>query len=155
MGNEQNFSFDFDFGDESRQEIFKEAVETLKALNLPLGQAVDAPAGSLGLPPEEQAAANLLRQLATHVAELGDNPQMVELNANHFKLYGWDTPKQFRDLSKTHRFFWLQVPVFLSQLESMPFSKLELAIEFNPAEAALVPFDVSPSRVILLDDATV
>ncbi len=135
MGKEQDLSFDFDFGGESRQEMFQEAVDALVAEGHPLGAAVDGSALSLDLDPEQKAASDLLQQLKTHVAELGDNPQMLELKAKTFEEYGWAVPKQFRDLGKTHRFYWMQVPVFLSQLENMPFSKLELAIEFNPAEA--------------------
>jgi hypothetical protein len=73
---------------------------------------------------------------------------MLELNASHFELYGWDTPKQFQDLSKTQRFFWMQVPVFLSQMENMPFSKLELAIEFNPADTG----PRRPTSVLIFPD---
>jgi hypothetical protein len=134
MGNEQEISFDFDFGGESRQEMFQEALDTLVAMDHPLGAADDASALSFDLNPEQKAAADLLGQLKTHVAELGYNPQMLELKEKTFEVYGWAVPKQFRDLHKTHRFFWMQVPVVLSQLENMPFSKLELAIEFNPAE---------------------
>jgi hypothetical protein len=135
MGTEQDLSFDFDFGGESRQEMFQEALDALVAEGHPLGAAVDGTALSFDLDPEQKAASDLLQQLKTHVAELGDNPQMLELKAKTFEEYGWAVPKQFRDLSKTHRFYWMQVPVLLSQLENMPFSKLELAIEFNPAEA--------------------
>lgn len=143
MGSEQDIAFDFDFGGESRQEIFQEALDTLVAMDHPLGSAVDGSALSFDLDPDQQAASDLLKQLKTHVAELGDNPQMLELKAKTFEEYGWAVPRQFRDLYKTHRFYWMQVPVLLSQLENMPFSKLELAIEFNPAEAQLTRKPVS------------
>lgn len=44
-------------------------------------------------------------------------------------------PRRFQDLSQQYRFYWLHFPITLSPLQNLPFSKLQLAVEFNPGVA--------------------
>jgi hypothetical protein len=124
--------FEFDFGGEDRAALLAEAADSAGALDLPLGDRAE----------EGRAApSSLLTELNQEIAKFGAFPDVIELQAKHFTDHGLGVPKRFLDLNKSFRFFWLRLPITLSPLERLPFTKLECAIEFNPRtdEAALRP----------------
>ena len=140
---QETLGFDFDFGQQDRTALLKEAGAVLRGLGQELGGAENASAGDL-----QSAATNLLQQLDAEIARFGEHPDVLHLNDKDFTAHGLPIPVQFADLERNYSFCWTRIPLVLKPLNAQPFVRLKCALEFNPgAEAHLRP----KARMILPD----
>lgn len=123
--NELDFDFDYNFGESDRSQLLDEAAQTVRALKTNLGSTT-SPSDS-----PEDPALSLLAQLGQETAEFGAYPQVVRMREKNFTEAGMNVPHQFRELSKTNKFYWLHFPINLFPLQNLPFYKLECGVEFN------------------------
>lgn len=136
MEGERAFGFDFEFGDVDRAALLGEARRTIGALRVELGDA-DGGAARAGAPSAgEQAALALLDDFDRAVAEFGGYPDVVRLEERHFTEHGLAVPPRFRELRKTHRFYWLRFPTVLRPRPGTVYARLQCGVHFNPGTTA-------------------
>lgn len=143
------FGFEYEFGDADRAALLGEARRTIGALRSELGDAGVAPRA--GVPPAprapgapdagEQAALDLLDSFDRAVAEFGGYPDVVRLEERHFTEHGLTVPARFRELRRTHRFYWLRFPTVLRPRPGTVYDRLQCGVHFNPdvREGHLLP----------------
>lgn len=140
---QETLGFDFDFGQQDRTALLKEAGQVLRALDQELGATQNAPARDL-----QSTANSLLQQLDTEVARFGEHPDVLYLDDKDFTAHSLPVPVQFADLERDYSFCWIRIPLVLKPLPAQPFVRLKCALEFNPGtEAHLRP----KARMILPD----
>lgn len=139
---QDDLRFDFDFEQQDRTALLKEASWVFRGLGGELGDAGEPAAAA------DTAATRLLDQLNSEVACFGDYPDLLQLTEKDFTAHGLQVPVQFSDLERDYSFYWTRVPLILKPLDGQPFVKLKCALEFNPgADPHLRP----RARLILPD----
>jgi hypothetical protein len=114
-------SFSVDMATLDRAETLRTAAAKLDSLGGPLGRG--APQERLG---------DLARALQEDTAEFGAAPLVYEITGTDFEQRDGRLPDGFRQLSRNHRFYVVELPVHLFPRYGWSFDRLEVAIEFNP-----------------------
>jgi len=123
-----SLDFTFDTGNRDRRSILLEAAEELDALKVYLGEESEG-----GKPP----AGDLMRSFAEEdVAQLAASPVVYKITDKDFLKSDLKPPVRFKQLTKTHDFYWMYLPVILFPKRDYAFHLLEVKVEFNPGGMA-------------------
>src|SRR5262249_47155539 len=85
--------------------------------------------------PLPSEAGDLARALQDDTAEFAATPLVYPINDEAFLSRGVPVPVRFAELKDRFRFYWLQLPIALFPKHQWAFTKLEVAVEFNPGDA--------------------
>lgn len=134
--------FNFDVISEAeRQWLLKDSVERIDALQGMLGTGKTA-SGESAEKYEVQAASN-------SKAKFGDLPTIYQISEEYFTSQNQPVPYSFKQLSPTHDFYQIFIPIDLKPARNWSFNFLQVSIEFNP----LAPKDGSrPKSYLILPD---
>ncbi len=120
-------TFTVDIRDLDRRELLEDAAREIDALSGHYGD---------GDAPSETPEARLARALSEEFAEFPDYPDILEITARDFAVSHRELPLTFRRRAQDHSYFWMRLPLVLRPKLDWAFSRLELAIEFNPSESS-------------------
>jgi hypothetical protein len=125
--NSQNLDWSFDMSGVDRAALLAEAAERFDKFAVTrLGEGAAAAA--------ESPQGALARALVGDVAEFAAAPVVYKITDQDFLQQKLDVPFRFKELSKLYSFYWLYFPVALFPRHGTAFNRLEVAVEFNPAE---------------------
>jgi len=113
-------------GGEDRRALLLEAAYAIDALHVPLCS------GQRGVTETPEGA--LARSLADDVARFAAYPVVYRITDRDFLSRNVPVPVRFGTLTKSFRFYWLQVPIALMPVRNWGFNRLEVAIELSPGE---------------------
>jgi hypothetical protein len=116
-------TFSLDIRGVDRDRLIAEAAAEIDALGGVFG-ADDTPAAT----PEAQLA----RMLSEEIAELPHHPDVLEITEQDFAVSGREVPAAFAKRAEKSAIYWVRFPLALRPKHDWAFSRLELAVEFNP-----------------------
>jgi hypothetical protein len=98
---------------------------------------IDILSGDYGAGDEvpETAAARLARLLADEIAEFPEYPDVFEITTRDFAVSGREPPLTFRKREHEYAYYWMRIPLALRPKLDWAFTRLELAVEFNPDDS--------------------
>ena len=139
---DQDATFSFDIRGLDRAELIVESAAELDVLSGVYG-AQDSS--------ERAPEARLARMLSEEFAELPHHPDVLEITAADFAASGHEVPLTFSRRAETNAFYWMRLPLTLRPKLDWAFSRLELAVEFNPeddepASQRPVAYAILPNR---------
>lgn len=121
----EEFKFDFNFGSTSSDEMLNRAKKELLGLQGIMGEGDTAETEV-----KKRETAAFFAELESGKLEFPRaNPTVFPLNIAYFKQNGLGIPKNFKALSAQAKFYWVEMPVFLSAKK--PFYKVQMWMEFG------------------------
>ncbi len=121
--------FDFDFGANETQTldtILRQARDTVNAGLL----------GAESSPQEQtrsqQQADDLLNSLSQQVARFASEPEVFRFDKANYTSHGLPVPTQIEQILEENRIYWVHFPIIMHPQEDRPFTKIKVAVEFNP-----------------------
>lgn len=120
-------SFSLDIAELDRRQLLVDAAHEIDVLSMSYG------AGDGG-EPEETAAGRLARMLSEELAQFPPYPDVLEITAADFDVSDEELPLTFRKRTPEYAYYWMRLPLELRPKLDWAFTRLELAVEFNPDE---------------------
>lgn len=127
MVDEMELGFSYDMHGIDRQALLSEAAAQFDLRRRHLGAGDEAVATAEG---------DITRALALDAAEFAAFPDVYRISDDDFLEQHRSVPMRFAELSERYAFYWLNVPIYLRPQRNWAFNRLEVALEFNPGDAA-------------------
>ena len=123
---QNNLDFSFDMSGVDRAALMKDAANQMDLLFAHLGPDAQVQKSNEG---------DKIRDLADEDAWLAEFPEIYRITESDFPVVNNAVPIAYTELSRSHNYYWLKIPIGLKPKRNWAFNMIEVAIEFNPDES--------------------